>query len=83
MTPSTTDLAFPAKVTITATGLGIPAGISREHWEQVGSVLGGVDMATIGQVLPEEKEKDRWLAELKQTRASLSALINAIDKAGR
>lgn len=39
----TTDLALPAVVTMTTTGLHIPEGISREDWEEVGSALGQID----------------------------------------
>lgn len=39
----TTDLALPAVVTMTTTGLHIPEGISREDWESVGEFLGQID----------------------------------------
>ena len=37
------DLALPSVVTMTTTGLHIPAGISRDDWVEVGTALGQID----------------------------------------
>jgi hypothetical protein len=37
------DLALPSVVTMTTTGLHIPAGISRDDWIEVGTSLGQID----------------------------------------